>query len=189
MPIFAYTTWNNIGIWSKIWTTCWKLIYKVNLTSHRGDSGMKNRPGIKIVQGKIPADGKNASSMDPWYSNSLETFIQWTGSQKHGKRTFYIKNLTMHQSNHYHQHQILIPSIIYMGYAFLVVLLHASILRPKLSVNTQPNMSLLTTPILFFILLVKYSRTWKIIKPCYTDSNEGRKLNKSLLLFHFETIN
>lgn len=25
------------------------------LTSHRGDSGMKNKPGINIVHGKIPA--------------------------------------------------------------------------------------------------------------------------------------
>lgn len=26
------------------------------LTSHRGDSGMKNSPGINIVHGKTPAD-------------------------------------------------------------------------------------------------------------------------------------
>lgn len=26
------------------------------LTSHLGDSGMKNNPGINIVQGKVPAN-------------------------------------------------------------------------------------------------------------------------------------
>jgi hypothetical protein len=30
-------------------------IYLVLHTSHRGDSGMKNKPGINTVHGKIPA--------------------------------------------------------------------------------------------------------------------------------------
>lgn len=33
-------------------------IHHMKLTSHRGDSGIKNRPGIKIVQGNIPAKQK-----------------------------------------------------------------------------------------------------------------------------------
>jgi hypothetical protein len=31
------------------------IIYHMIFTSHRGDSGMKNKPGINIVHGKIPA--------------------------------------------------------------------------------------------------------------------------------------
>lgn len=32
--------------------------YKINMsrTSHRGDSGMKNNPGINIVHGRIPTN-------------------------------------------------------------------------------------------------------------------------------------
>lgn len=29
-------------------------VHNEKYTSHRGDSGMKNRPGIRIRQGKIP---------------------------------------------------------------------------------------------------------------------------------------
>lgn len=50
-PIFA---WNNNLFCSGLAINAMKSYYRWMLTSHLGDSGTKNNPGIRIVQGKMP---------------------------------------------------------------------------------------------------------------------------------------
>lgn len=62
------------------WTLSKEKINHMKLTSHRGDSGIKNRAGIKIVQGNIPGRKKNVPSIYWCFFMYFASFIQSRGN-------------------------------------------------------------------------------------------------------------
>ena len=59
----------------------WEKPYLVQLTSHRGDSGMKKSPGISIVHGSIPVN-KTVPELHQFYLHSDARYTLWQHRKK-----------------------------------------------------------------------------------------------------------